>query len=84
MKKSINNLASKLVYALMFLVGVSAFALPSTPPGGGSETGTGLGGVTPGAIPDNPIDMYEGALLMVAVVMMVGYYLYTRNRKAIA
>lgn len=31
--------------------------------------------------PANPIDMYEWVLLLVAVSLIVGYYLYKRNRR---
>lgn len=79
----LNNLVERLVYTFLLFVSYAVVAQPARPvvnPGGGA------GAVGPGAVPkpENPIDMYEGALLMVALVMMVGYYLYTRNRKAIA
>lgn len=38
-------------------------------------------GEVPGALPNTPIDMYEGGLLLLAVLLIVGYYFYTRNRK---
>lgn len=31
--------------------------------------------------PATPIDMYEGALMMIAIVLIVGYYVYHRNKK---
>lgn len=77
----LNSLIERFVYTFLLLIGYTVFAQgkPVVNPGGGA------GATGPGAVPrDVPVDMYEGALLMVAVVMMVGYYLYTRNRKAIA
>lgn len=87
MEKLSNKLVSKLVYIVSFLSGVIAFAQPPARPGAVVNPGGGAGAVGPGGTggePTVPVDMYEGALLMVAVLMMVGYYLYTRNRKAIA
>lgn len=79
-KIELTNIVKKVVYTFLSLITYTTFAQDRSTvnPGGG------VGGVGPGAVPNTPIDMYEGALLMLAVVMMVGYYLYTRNRKAIA
>lgn len=44
--------------------------------------GNGTGGVTPGDKPHTPIDMYEWGLLWVAVMLIVGYYFYSRRRIA--
>lgn len=41
----------------------------------------GAGAVGPGGAPENPIDMYDGILLLVAVSLIIGYYLYKRNRR---
>lgn len=35
----------------------------------------------PGAPKKTPVDMYEWALLLVAVSLIMGYYLYKRNRR---
>lgn len=79
----LNSIIRKLVGSFLLFVSYIAFA-QGRPGGTVVNPGGGGGAVAPGAVPKTPIDMYEGALLMVAVVMMVGYYLYTRNRKAIA
>lgn len=34
--------------------------------------------------PANPIDMYEGILLIIAVSILLGYHIYTKNRKSIS
>lgn len=71
----LNSLVKRFVYTFLLLVGYISFAQnrPVVNPGGG------MGAVGPGAVPNNPIDMYEGILLLVAVAMMVGYYLYTNK-----
>lgn len=79
----LNKLVEKSLYTFLLFVSHMLLAngsgIPLNPPSGGGDIGaTGPGGR------NTPIDMYEGVLLMVAIVMMVGYYLYTRNRKTIA
>lgn len=86
-KKVLNKV---IVVLLTFTVGLF-YALPIDRPGGGSTPQTpppegvpgngGAGGDGPGDRLPTPIDMYEGILLAVAVLLIVGYYLYSRNRR---
>jgi len=46
------------------------------PPPPGSQGG---GGTNPGV--GVPIDMYEGILLTIAVLMVIGMYYYSKNKK---
>lgn len=43
---------------------------PPTAPMGGTNPGTAV-----------PIDMYEGILLTIAVLMVIGMYYYSKNKK---
>ena len=43
---------------------------PPTAPMGGTNPGTAV-----------PIDMYEGSLLTIAVLMVIGMYYYSKNKK---
>lgn len=38
-------------------------------------------GETPGGPAKVSIDMYEGTLLVIAILLIVGYYLYKRNKR---
>lgn len=66
-----------LFLALTLVFNVFAFAQPSAPP----NPGGGAGGTGPGAPEKVPIDMYEGLLLVVAVMFIVGMYYYNKRRK---
>lgn len=69
------NIINK-VFLLAILVSTSfSYAQPPIPPGGGGIVG-------PGAPEQTPIDMYEGALMIVATSMIAGYY-FVRNRKQV-
>ena len=45
---------------------------PPTTPMGGTNPGTAV-----------PIDMYEGFLLAIAVLMVIGMYYYSKNKKEV-
>lgn len=79
------SLVKRFVYSLLLLLGytLSAQSRPTTNDNVVDPGGSGGGGTPGGVVNTTPIDMYEGILLAVAVVMMIGYYLYTRNRRAI-
>lgn len=75
------NLKYLLASLFIFIYNIAIFAedsdgwtddtnFPQTPPFGSGEGARGV-----------PIDMYEGILLLLAVLLIVGYYFYTRNRK---
>lgn len=68
-----------LLLALTLVFNVLAFAQP-TPPSP-PIAATGVGATGPGEPPASPIDMYEGLLLAVAVMFIVGMYYYSRRRK---
>lgn len=71
----------------IFLYNTFVFANDDVDLGGGftSEDGGGTNRSSQGegaqGTPENPIDMYEGVLLLVAVSLIVGYYLYKRNKR---
>ena len=54
------------------LYGLEGGAIPPPPtaPMGGTNPGTAV-----------PIDMYEGILLTIAVLMVIGMYYYSKNKK---
>lgn len=66
---------------------------PSGNPGGGTPVGPGTppqpprpgipGSGTPvgPGTPENPVDMYEGLLLIVAIMFVVGIYYYNKRKK---
>ena len=52
--------------------GGGAIPPPPTAPMGGTNPGTPV-----------PIDMYEGILLTIAVLMVIGIYYYSKNKKEV-
>ena len=52
--------------------GGGAIPPPPTAPMGGTNPGTAI-----------PIDMYEGILLTIAVLMVIGIYYYSKNKKEV-
>lgn len=77
-----NNIKYLLASLFIFLYNTLVFAQGILmPPAveGGDDPGAS-DSETPG-VPENPIDMYEGILLLVAVSLIIGYYLYKRNRR---
>lgn len=65
-----------LLSIIALISNILVFAQP-TPP----LPASGVGGNGPGEPEQTPIDMYEGILLLVAVSLIIGYYLYKRNRR---
>ncbi len=70
-----------LFLALTLVFNVLAFAQPPVPPTPVETASGGAGGTGPGAPENVPIDMYEGLLLVVAVMFIIGMYYYNRRRK---
>lgn len=73
-KSIINKL---LILVLVCMVGLSYAQMPPIP-GGGAGGGTS----GPGTPEETPVDMYEGALMIVAIYIIAGYY-FVRNRKQV-
>lgn len=80
----INKLINKIILVVVFLLAVDiTYAQNIVRPGSGTTPpNSGVGGVGPGARPRTPIDMYEGALMIVATSMIAGYY-FVRNRRQV-
>lgn len=70
---------------LTFLFNVMAFAQDGWE--SADDGWEGGNGATPPPPPEaegapaTPIDIYEGGLLVLAVLLILGYYFYTKNRK---
>lgn len=75
----------KYIFSSLFILLYNAFVLANPDPG--IDWDIPGDGSTPsqgeGAQAQNPIDMYDGALLLIAVLLIVGYYLYKRNRRIV-
>lgn len=71
-KIQIRKVFNKAILLLLMLVFGEFYS--NMPPGGGA------GGVGPGR-PKTPIDMYEGILVGIAVVLIIGYYFYSKNKR---
>lgn len=69
-----NNIKYLLATLFIFLYNTVAFAQFE------GEDDVAIDTEAPGA-PATPIDMYEGILLLVAVSLIIGYYLYKKNRR---
>ncbi|MDO4763741.1 MAG: hypothetical protein Q4A00_05115 [Flavobacteriaceae bacterium] len=65
------------------IVNAQTLTTPQSPPV--VPGGDGLGGVGPGGRPPSHVsaNMYDVLFLGVAVLMIIGYYLYSRNRKVV-
>lgn len=72
-----NNIKYLLATLFIFLYNTVVFAQFE------GENDTPIDVETGGAPPvrKTPIDMYEGVLLLLAVSLIVGYYLYKRNKR---
>ena len=73
----LNNV--KIFFLISFsLLSKSLYGQGTPPPPPGSQGG---GATNPGA--PVPIDMYEGILLTIAVLMVIGIYYYSKNKKEV-
>lgn len=78
MKNTRKIVLNKIFVLVLSLVSIYSFAQATPPsPGGGG------GAVGPGGRPNVPINMYEYILLVVAAVMIVGFYFYSKKTKKI-
>lgn len=65
----------------LFLLVFNTFVFADNWEGDGTRVTVTVPPEEVGARAKTPIDMYEGALMMIAIVLIVGYYVYHRNKK---
>lgn len=76
----------KYLFSSLFLFLSNAFIFAEDIDMGGGWTSGGNGSESQGEGAQgvqNPIDMYDGVLLLIAILLIVGYYLYKRNRRIV-